>query len=122
MTMMFMVIVALIAMAIFISEANAAPFLESDPYPAASTPKPTICQVWLDTATVGVDSPVVVDATGTYCHYDIAAVTVGAHTVKAKFITIDPVWGRLESALTAPINFTRPGPPQAPAGLILAPN
>lgn len=115
---------AAVAMALiaFAGAVHAAPFVESDPYPAASTPKPTICQVWLDAATVGVDSPVVTDTAGTYCHYDLSGVSVGAHTVKAKFVLVDAVWGRQESAFTAPLNFTRPGPLQAPAGLILAPN
>ena len=102
--------------------ALSAPFIESDPYAAAVTPKPTLCSVYIDAATTGTDSPVMTDTTGTYCHYDLSALSIGAHTAKAKFAIVDPVWGRQESTFSNTVNFTRPGLPAAPANLIISPN
>lgn len=110
-----------IFLAAFAGYSNAAPFLDCDPYPSTLLPKPTMVQVFIDAATVGIDSPVLVDSTGVHCHYDLAGTSVGAHTIRAKFIYIDPAWGRVESVQFGTLNFTRPGPPQVPSGLILAP-
>lgn len=91
----------------------AAPFVSSDPTAQAVTH----CGIVMDAA-AKVVVPVFTDATGKYCKFDIASVAVGSHTVKATFINQDPVWGALESALSAPFLFVRPAiPTAAPTGL-----
>ncbi|MFO1417261.1 MAG: hypothetical protein U1E83_01190 [Methylotetracoccus sp.] len=103
------------------SGAQAQPFLTSDPYPASSTPKPTHCGVYLDTA-AKAEFTVVADASGTYCKVDMASVATGSHTVKLSYIVKDPTWGSLEGPLSSPFAFVRPiGLGSAPTGLGLSP-
>ena len=106
-----LIILFLLAMA---SEALSAPFLESDPYPTASSPKPTHCGIYLDTG-AKVQVPITTDTSGSYCKWDASAVAVGAHVAKATHIIIDPTWGNQESAFSNTVNFMRPGPPAAPS-------
>ena len=100
--------------------AEAAPFAASDPVAGGAT-APTHCGLYLDAA-AKVEVPVQTDASGVFCKFDMAAVSVGAHTVKATFIRNDPIWGTLEGVQSAPLTFTRPGVPAIPAGLILRAN
>ena len=101
--------------------AVAAPFVVSDPYPAASTPKPTICTVYID-SDKGVDSAVAVDSAGNpFCHYDISGVGAGSHAAKATFSIVDPIWGSLTSGMSNTVNFAKPVAPTAPANILLSP-
>lgn len=113
-----MVIIALLLL-LLTNAALAAPFVISDP--STDTPQPTHCGLLLDTAPK-VDVVVAKDGGGkAYCRFDMASLTTGAHTVKATFVIIDPVWGRQESPVSVPLALTRPGSPTAPAGLGLTP-
>jgi hypothetical protein len=94
---------------------SAAPFLESDPYPSASTPKPTHCGIYLDTG-AKVEVAATSDTSGVYCKFDVNSVAVGAHVAKATHILKDPIWGNLESPMSNTVNFTKPGSPSAPSG------
>lgn len=99
--------------------AQPAPFVVSDP--SQDTPQPTHCGLLLD-ATPKVDVAVAKDSAGkAYCQFDVAGLAIGTHTFKATFVLNDPVWGRLESAVSAPFELSRPGSPNAPAGLGLKP-
>lgn len=99
--------------------AQSAPFVISDP--STDTPQPTHCGLLLD-ASPKVDVVVAKDANGkSYCQFDMAGITTGAHTVKATFVLNDPTWGRIESPVSVPLALTRPGSPTAPAGLGLKP-
>lgn len=100
----------LIALAALSMTSYAAPFAQ-----ASVAGAPTHCVFDVD-GTVTV----VTVATGT-CKTDLVAVTVGAHTVKVKARTVDPLWGNLESAETTPLAFSRPGVPPTPTGLTLTP-
>ena len=113
--------IAFVAAAVLLAAAtvHAAPFVVSDPAPAAGQ-QPTHCGILLDSA-AKVDVPVASDATGKYCKYDVGSVSAGSHTVKATFVVIDSVWGRLESPVSAPFAFTRPVSPAAPGGFGLVP-
>jgi hypothetical protein len=92
--------------------AGAAPFVVATVVSGVSS-----CGVFLDAA-----AKVTVTATALQCKYDLAAVSVGAHTVTMTAIsTTDPVWGTQESAQSAPLNFTRPALPAVPSGLTLTP-
>lgn len=110
--------IALASIILFHGLAAAAPFLVSDPYTGASLP--THCGILLDTA-AKVEVPAVIDPSGAICKYDLASAPTGAHVVKARFILRDPVWGVIESADSAPLNFLRPGAPTAPLGLSIKP-
>jgi hypothetical protein len=97
---------------------SAAPFVVSSP----STQTVTHCTLLLDAAP-GVDVPVASDTTGKYCKFDMASLPTGDHTLTAKFVNIDPIWGRSESVTAVPLLFTRPAArlTTAPTGLLLAP-
>ena len=110
----------IILLMVWASRSMAAPFAVSDPYPAASTPKPTHCGVYLDTA-AKVEIPVTVDATGTYCKIDLSAWTVGTHTLKATHIIKNTGWSDVESGYSGPLVQSRPGIPSAPSGITLVP-
>lgn len=96
----------------------AAPFLTSDP--VSSSPLPTHCGLYLDTS-AKLEAAVTKDSSGTYCKFDIASVSVGAHTAKATHIVRDSIWGTLESGYSNTVNFTKPGAPAAPGGFGLSP-
>jgi len=102
-------------LALFPFAANAAPFLVAD-LPDQST---THCALSLDGAAFGPDAL----ATGTpkVCRYDLASVSVGAHSARLIAVNADPVWGRQESAPSAPFAFTRPSGPAVPGGTRLVP-
>ena len=96
--------VLLVAALLLPSLALAAPFVTSDP----TTQKVTHCGILLDSGTK-VDVPVAtVSTTSAICKYDIGAVNVGPHVIKATFVNIDPVWGRSESVTSVPLDFVRP--------------
>jgi hypothetical protein len=82
---------------------QAAPFLVCDPYPASSAV--TSFTIFWDGATTGISVPVFTDATGTYIHLDLASVTNGSHTVKAR---AKNSWG--ESADSSPFVFVKQAP------------
>ena len=84
--------------------ALAAPFVVSD----STTQVVTHCGVVLDSGSK-IDVPVVTATpTTAICKYDISAVSVGPHTIKATFVNIDPIWGRSESVFSSPLDFVRP--------------
>jgi hypothetical protein len=98
--------------------ALSAPFVTSD----ATTQKVTHCGILLDSG-AKVEVPVVsVSPTSAICKYDVGGVVVGAHTIKATFINVDPLWGRSESVYSVPLDFERPAQtiPTSPSGLGLS--
>lgn len=106
------------ALALLLSDSlAAAPFVISDAYTAGV--KPTHCGLLLNSA-AKVDVPVALDAAGNpYCRFDIGTVGTGAHVVKATAVLLDAVWGRLESAESLPLSFSRPAAPGVPSSLKL---
>lgn len=74
----------------------------------------TTCNTW---GAFGPDVAVV----GTECRHDVAGVPVGQSIARVKAIGSDPVWGRQESAPSAPFVFTRPAAPTVPGGTRLVP-
>lgn len=103
-------ILALILAAGFAVSANAAPFVEATVVTGVAN-----CGVYLDAA-----AKVTIPATALKCRFDVGSVTAGAHSVKMTAITADdPIWGALESAQSAPLNFTRPAAATTPSGLVL---
>lgn len=113
MRILFFLSVALL----FINDAYAARVVSD-----ATTQTVTHCGVVLDNGTKS-DIPVAVSADGKYCDINVTDVSVGVHNVKATFVNVDPVWGRVESAFSAPFTFTKPNltAPSAPAGLVIKP-
>lgn len=108
-----MKIIALL-LALIATPSFAAPFAAADP-PAGATH----CVFTIDSLTpVVVTVPVSPPFT---CKTDVGAVAVGPHTVKVRARQVDPVWGTIESADTAPLAFTKPGPLAVPTGLTLTP-
>jgi hypothetical protein len=108
---------AIFLAALVANGAIAAPVVISDSWTAAQ--KPTHCGLLLD-AKAKVDVPVATDASGNpFCQFDLSSVTSGAHRIKATAIIIDPVWGRQESAESLPLDFSRPGAPGVPSGLLI---
>jgi hypothetical protein len=93
-----------------------APFVVSDPL----DDRATHCG-WVKDGGARLDVPVTVTPAGKICKWDLAGFTAGAHTVNATAVLIDPVWGRLESAPSAPFAFSVPTAPKAPSGLALTP-
>ena len=98
------------------SLAVAAPFVVSDPL----DDRATHCG-WVKDGGARADVPVVVTPAGKVCKWDLAGFTAGAHTVNATAVAIDPIWGRLESAPSAPFGFSVPTAPKVPSGLALTP-
>lgn len=93
------------------SFALAAPFAVSPNAPAGVTQ----CGVYLDSA-AKVVVPVTPVGTANDCAFDLANVATGAHTVSITYMTTnDPIWGTQESPKSAPLTFTRPAAPNAPA-------
>lgn len=93
----------------------AAPFVVGD----LADQSTTHCAIEINGGAWGPDVPT--SGTPRQCKFDVASVSVGTNTVRAKAIKIDAGWGRLESAPSAPFVFTRPAVPVAPATLQLAP-
>jgi hypothetical protein len=97
--------------------AAGAPVVVSDPWTTGT--RPTHCGLLID-AKAKVDVPVVLDAAGNpFCQFDISAVTVGAHRIKATAVLIDQTWGRQESDESLPLDFSRPAAPSVPSGLLI---
>jgi len=94
----------------------AAPFVVSDP----STQTVTHCAYVID-ANAQVDSVVETVPEGKRCKIDIGSSLAGVHTLKAKFVNIDPVWGRVESVFSPNFTYTKPGLLTAPGGLEIIP-
>lgn len=96
--------------------AQSAPFIISDP----SAQTVTHCAYIVD-SNAQVDSTIETVAGGKRCKIDIGASLAGVHTIKAKFVNIDPVWGRVESAFTPNFTYIKPGPLTTPDGLVITP-
>ena len=90
---------------LFVAPAFGAPFLVSDPSPDGAT-----------SYQVEIDGVATEAFQGNTVHYDLVNMTIGQHTIRAKFIS---VWG--ESEWSAPFPLTRPGPSSAPGNLKLVP-
>jgi hypothetical protein len=105
-----------IAFLIFPLFVFAAPFVVSDP----SSQAVTHCAYVVD-SNAPVDSVVESVTGGKRCKIDLASSTVGVHTLKAKFVNVDPVWGRVESAFTPNFTYTKPGLLIGPDGLVITP-
>jgi hypothetical protein len=74
-------------------------------------PGVTHCGFFLDGSLAAVAvNPVV----GTTCSYDLAGVAPGEHTIQADARSVDPVWGPIVSAKSAPFAFTKPASGGAP--------
>jgi hypothetical protein len=82
---------------------QAAPFAQSE----ATGQAVTSCSIVLDTA-APVVAPVVDVTGGKACKLDLAGIGFGSHTVTAKYILTDAIWGNAESAESAPFTFTKP--------------
>lgn len=92
--------------------AFAAPFVIADVVAGVGQ-----CGVYLDAT-----PRVLVPAVAGQCKYDLAGVSVGAHSVTMTAMTInDPIWGTQESAQSVPLAFSRPAGPAVPTGLVLIP-
>jgi hypothetical protein len=81
----------------------------------------THCQFRFDGGAWGADTPVVTISGTRLCAVDISGIAEGAHTVDAKAVKQDALWGRLESAPSVPFAFTRPAAPASPTGTRLVP-
>lgn len=102
-------------MALMAPLAVAAPFIVGD----LADQTTTHCALELNGGAWGPDVPVAGTAPKE-CRFDIGNVAAGPHTVRAKAIKVDAVWGRQESPPSAPFSFTRPASPAPPAGIRLA--
>ena len=80
----------------------------------------THCVLEMD-GTWGADVPVVTVSGVRVCSFDVTGVASGAHSARAKAVKNDAVWGRLESAPSAPLAFTKPSAPGVPSGIRLVP-
>jgi hypothetical protein len=101
------------------SAALSAPFIVSDPLDSRATH----CGFQVDDA-ARKDVPVATTGTtntSKICRYDAASLTDGPHTITATAVAIDPTWGRLESAPSAPFALTKPASPGVPTGFKLVP-
>ena len=110
-------LLALCLLALSAGVVYAAPFVVSDP----TLQGVTHCGSVLDGGTK-VDSLVAVSPLGKSCKIDIGTVGVGNHSIAASFVNIDPIYGRVESAMSAPFDFTVPSKTlNAPGVLKIAP-
>lgn len=99
------------------SSAALAAHVVSDPLGNQST---THCGFVMDSGTKQ-DIAVVRNASNqAYCSLDISTLAAGTHTVTVTAIINDPVFGRRESAASAPLNFTVPALPTVPGNIRLA--
>lgn len=113
-----MVYVAFVLLALVSAASQAAPFLVSDP--SADT-RPTHCGLYLDGAARKL-APVVSDATGKWCKFDLVGTATGSHTALASFVIVDPIWGETEGVKSAPFVFAGPSAsPPVPANIKLKP-
>jgi hypothetical protein len=81
----------------------------------------THCTFQVDGAAWGADVPSVTVGGVRVCALDVTGIAAGAHSILVKAVVVDPLWGRLESAPSSPLAFTRPQAPAAPAGIRLVP-
>ena len=93
----------------------AAPFLEAD----LAEQTVTHCKLALDGGAFGPDVPV--SGTPRVCRHDLSGTATGAHSAVLVAVADDPIWGRRESAPSAPFAFTRPGVATPPGGIRLVP-
>ena len=101
----------------FIGLAVAAPFVVSDPTLQGVTHFGSV----LDGG-VKVDSLVAVSPLGKSCKIDVGSAVTGNHSITASFVNIDPIYGRSESVMSAPLDFTVPAKTlNAPGVLKIAP-
>ena len=104
-------------LALSVGVVTAAPWVVSDP----TLQGVTHCGSVLDGG-VKVDSLVSVSPLGKSCKIDVGAVGAGNHSITASFVNIDPVYGRSESVMSAPLDFTVPAKTlNAPGVLKIAP-
>lgn len=103
-------------LAFVVSPAFAAPFLEAD----LSDQSTTHCKLSLDGGAFGPEVPVTA-TTPKLCRVDMSGTAVGAHSAVLVAVADDPIWGRRESAPSAPFAFTRPGVATPPGGIRLVP-
>lgn len=119
--MMRFLVLALVAL--FPVLAFAAPFADAD-LPDQLTTHCAIAYCAPDGTSCGAysaDVPVVLNAGVRYCHADAANAPTGARSVRVLAVVVDPLWGRLPSAPSAPLPFTRPANPAAPVNIRLVP-
>lgn len=105
-----------IAMLLAAGTVYAAPFVVSGPLDARATH----CGWALDSGERS-DSPVAASGADKICKLDLAGLAAGPHTITATAVAVDTIWGRLESAASAPFAFDVPTTPSAPSGLRLVP-
>ena len=91
-------------LALSVGVAYASPFVVSDP----TLQGVTYCGSVLDGG-VKVDSIVAVSPLGKSCKIDVGSAATGNHSITASFVNVDQVYGRVESAMSAPLDFTVPG-------------
>jgi len=96
--------------------AFAAPFVVTDPV----APGVTHCGVLFDSQPKQVIQ-VTNEGGQNICKFDLAGISAGPHQVRMTAQINDPIWGSLESAESAPLDFVKPGVPAAPTGMQLAP-
>ena len=96
-------LLALCLLALSVGVVYAAPFVVSDP----TLQGVTHCGSVLDGG-VKVDSVVAVSPLGKSCKIDVGSAVTGNHSIAASFVNIDPIYGRSESVLSAPLEFTVP--------------
>jgi spore coat protein U-like protein len=96
---------------------SAAPFVQSE----ATTQAVTSCLVTLDSA-APVTAPIVDVTGGKACKLDLSGIGFGSHTLTAKYVITDAIWGNAESPLSAPFTFIKPDLTiQPPNGWFLLP-
>lgn len=103
-------------LALVAAPAFSAPFLVAD----LADQTVTHCKLAMDGAAYGPDVPVTA-TTPKLCRIDLSGTATGAHSAVLVAVADDPIWGRRESAPSAPFAFTRPGVATPPAGTRLVP-
>ena len=108
-----LVLMALCLLALSVGVVYAAPFVVSDP----TIQGVTHCGSVLDGG-VKVDSLVAVSPSGKSCKIDMGSAATGNHSITASFVNIDPVYGRSESVMSAPLDFVVPSKSLNGTGLL----
>lgn len=106
-----------IILAVLMTDVSATPFIYSGYSNQPVLSSTSTCKVFVDTK-LWKEAPV--DGSNILfwrCKVDLAGSVVGSHTATAQYCNHDSVWGSLCSVDSAPVNFTVPGNPSAPAGL-----
>jgi hypothetical protein len=115
-----MFLIGLVGFLGMMAVAGAAPFLICDVYPAGPS-QPTEFETFLDGSTTPIISPAQPVTGGVRLYQDVASVSVGSHTVTVKAVRVDPTYGRLTSASSAPFSWVKPATPAVATGIGLAP-